>query len=43
MAKTNPALYYSLFSRDSLGEFAQLDTLREAISNLHRINQSFTR
>lgn len=32
MAKTNPALYYSLFSRDSLGEFAQLDTLREAIS-----------
>ena len=32
MAKTNPALYCSLFNWDSLDEFAQLDTLREVIS-----------
>ncbi len=32
MAKTNPAFYCSLFSWDSLGKFAQLDTFREVIS-----------
>ena len=31
MAKTNPALHYSLFSWDSLDEFAHLDTLRMVI------------
>ena len=31
MAKTNPTLHYSLFSWDSLDEFAHLDTLRKVI------------
>ena len=31
MAKTNPALHYSLFSWDNLDEFAHLDTLRKVI------------
>ena len=43
MAKTNPALHYSLFSWDSIDEFTQLDTLRKVIEIMPKAKQRVVR